>query len=303
MAGPDDPTAAPPEAASAPAPSPENPQLSQESPAASVQPSTESAPVAPAAEAVSLPDAAAVGDDTTKSEETPEVASTLLEEFDADAAKPEEGEAKTEPDKPAEAAKDEPEVQAEAKVEEPPAVEPVDYFKDVEIPEGLSLDDAQRDELAAALTELGTDRQKGMQTLLGMHVKAVSDAVQNVTKDQWKVFNDTKVGWRKQVQADPELGGAGYRTEMAKVAQVRDAFVSSAKPGTPAYEQHMQEFKDFLRVTGAGDHPAFIRLLHNAFPALRRPDPPPPEPKPAPGNGKAPNGKFSIYTHPSSQVS
>lgn len=245
--------------------------------------------------------------------ELPKVEPSLLEKFDADKAKPAEPEkpvVEAKPDAPTEAAP-EPEKTDPTKVEEPPAetekpvLEAVDYFAaetGVKLPETLKLDDATRTEATAAFDLLRTDPAKGAQALVNLHDTTMQKYAEHLGAEQWRIFNDTQKGWQTEVMADPVLGGAGYHTAMGKVAQARDAFVSSAQPGTPKYQEDLAAWDSFCKVTGAGNHPAFLRFLHNASKYVREAAVPPPDPKPPKDIGKAPGrkGLGSIYTHPTS---
>lgn len=214
---------------------------------------------------------------------------TLLEKFDAEKAKepaipeakpagaeakPKDGgaapEAKAaEPDKPA----------------EPAALEPVAY--EYTLPETIKLDDAGRAEFHTALDAFRKDPVKGAQSLVDMHNKAMTEFAEQSYANQVKAFNETRRGWVNQVMGDEELGGAGYQTTMGAIARMRDMLVP---------EKHLGEFNDFLKVTGAGDHPAFLRMLHAAARIFDEAPMPPPGPKPPPNLGK-PQGRGlrSIY--------
>lgn len=206
---------------------------------------------------------------------------TLLEKFDADKkakepatpeakpagseAKPKDGAAAPEPggDLPA----------------EPAALEPVAY--EYTLPETIKLDDASRAEFHTALDAFRKDPVKGAQQLVDMHNKAMTEFAQQTYQNQVKAFNETRRGWVDQVMGDEELGGAGYQTTMGAIARMRDMLVP---------EKHLSEFNDFLKVTGAGDHPAFLRMLHAAARIFDEAPMPPPGPKPPPNLGK-PQGR------------
>ena len=69
---------------------------------------------------------------------------------------------------------------------------------------------------------------------------------------------------------------------------------SPATPQSPAAWWVMAVL--FAAMTGAGDHPLFLKLLHRAARYVDEPGLPPPSPKPPPGNGRAPSGGLrSIY--------
>jgi hypothetical protein len=186
---------------------------------------------------------------------------TLLEKFDAAKTAADDKPGADAP-KPSAEAKPVEEAKPEAAVE-PVALEPVDYLKDVKLPETLTLDDTRRGELTAALDSFRTDPGAGTQKLIDLHNSAMTTYADHVASEQRRVWNDTNKQWVTDVMADPVLGGAGYQTAMAAVAQVRDLGMSSAKPGSPQYEADAQQFEQFLRATGAGNHPAFLRLMHN----------------------------------------
>lgn len=266
-------------------------------PAAAV-PAVEAAPAPAAPEAAPAPAVPAV----------PEREPSLLEVFDAEQAakakpvEPEKPAAEAKPDgeKPAEPAKP----AAEAKPDEKPAEakpaeaapaepekaaapEPVAY--EYTLPETIKLDDTQRTELHTALDTFRADPAKGVQTLIDLHAKTMQDYANSLYGEQVKAFNETRKGWRTQVMADEELGGAGHDTSMGAVARMRDLLLANGR--TPAEaERNRQEFDDFLKTTGAGDHPAFLRMLHAAARIFDEAPMPPPGPRPPPNLG-APKGR------------
>lgn len=181
----------------------------------------------------------------------------------------------------------------------------LDYFAPevgLKLPETLQMDDGQRSEFTGALDAFRADPMKGGQALLDLAAKSFGDMAQKLQADQWKAFADTNQTWRTQVMADPVLGGAGHDTAMALVAQARNNLVSSAKPDSPQYQKELGEFNNMMLATGVGNHPAFLRLLHNAARYVREAPLPPENPKPTKDAGRAPGrkGLGSIYTHPTS---
>ncbi len=301
-AGPNDPVVEQPAPAatpaSAPAPSPEI--------AAPVQADLAAATTAPAAE---LPPSAAGAEPPAKPEE-PAREPTLLEQFDA--KKAEESKPAEKPaEKPADVAKPDdsgkkPEEtgkipDAAKPVEAAPVVEPVavDYFKDVKIPETIALADNERKDVTGALDLLRSGKtSEGVQKLFDLHAQTMSQYAEGLRKEQWDTFNDTRKNWVTRVKADPILGGAGHQTAMGTIARMRDLALSSDKPGTEAYTAHKKEFDEFLAVTGAGDHPAFLRMLHNFGRYFDEPALPPDNPRPpssGPGRPAGESRKARMY--------
>lgn len=173
------------------------------------------------------------------------------------------------------------------------------------LPETLKLDDALKTEMHAAFDAFRANPAEGVQGLIDLHNKVVTDlATQSATdtlRNQHKSFNDTRTQWNKDWAADEQIGGAGYQTSIRAIARMRDQFVSAELPGTPKHEADRKSFEEFLRVTGAGDHPAFGRFLHNVARAFDEPALPPANPKPAPNNGAKPGSRRErMYDHPSS---
>lgn len=247
------------------------------SPAAAPVAAPEAAVAAPVAVEPSAVEPAAPASEPAAPESQP----SLLEQFDADKkaketatpeakpagseAKPKDGGAAPEPGKDLPA--------------EPVALEPVAY--EYTLPETIKLDDAGRTEFHTALDSFRKDPLKGAQSLVDLHNKAMTEFAEQTYRNQVATFNQTRKGWQDQVRGDEELGGAGYNTTMGAIARMRDMLVP---------EKHLSEFNDFLKVTGAGDHPAFLRLLHAAARIFDEAPMPPPGPKPPPNLGK-PQGR------------
>jgi hypothetical protein len=232
-------------------------------PLASVEASSVSAPAAPA--------------EPTSTETDLSAAPSLLETFDkekaaTDAQKPQEATEAPKPTEPAQPA-------------EPAPLPPVAY--EYTLPETVKMDDALKADVHKALDAFRADPAKGFQGLIDLHAKAMADYAAEATREQFRVFNDTRRGWVTEVMSDPQLGGSGHQTAMGAIARMRDQFVAEAD--RPAFEQ-------FLRVTGAGDHPQFLKLLHNVSRFYDEPPLPPANPKPTPTNGLPPKrGMRSLY--------
>jgi len=276
------PAAAPGPAAPAPdieaAPAPVAPAAPVE--AAPIAPVAEPAPVAPVPEAPKPADAAPVEPAAPAAPEVPDPSKTptLLEEAGKPEVKPDgtkpEGEKPAEAPKPAEAA---------APVE----------FQPYTLPEGVSVDQTQVGEFNQVLAKQLPPQELG-QSLMDMHVKELQRYDEKLRADQNRVFDETRAGWRKEIVADPELGGSGYQTTLTAGAKMRDLFVSRHAPGTDGYTKDMGDFNTFLRTTGAGDHPAFWRMLNNVARKFDEPSAPAAAYKPPPDIGRKPTGRSRL---------
>ena len=252
---------------------------------------------APVAAAPASQDAGAAASPDTPEGLGPTLLEQAIEGKDKPADKP-ASEAKPAEAKPADKPGDKPAAEAKpAEATAPQPAEPVkvDYFAgDLKIPETIKISDAQRGEVANALDMIRSGKTvEGMQALVGLHEKAMTDFAKQTVDDQWSAFRKTNEDWRTSVMSDPILGGAGHQTAMAAVARMRDRFVSNSRPGTPEYQRDMKGFDDFLRVTGAGNHPAFLHFVHNVAHDFDEPRMPPADIRPTKDNGRAPGDKRS----------
>lgn len=245
---------------------------------------------------------------------------SLLEETLAPGEKPAEVKATEEkpiepviePVKPVEAPKVEeaPKVGEDGKpiaAEAPKAVElaPVEYK--YEVPEGIAMPEESRVALHAAVDAIRSD-PTNLQPLMDLHAETLRNTLaahnEGVMQRQHDTFNNTRADWKKQIKADPEIGGNGYDTTMQTVARVRDSLISDAKPGTKRFQADVKAASDFFRMTGAGDHPVFIHMLHRAARYMDEPSVPAADIGAPASSMKTPGSRREkIYTHPSSSKS
>lgn len=271
------------------------------------------APVTPAADtpAASSPvetSAAAIAPSPAATIETPAVAPSLLETFDANKAadKPAEpvaekvadpapepiAEKVAETPKPEDLAPkaEEPPV---PKADEPAAVElaPIEYVEHIKLPESLTLDDTTKVDLYGALDAFRADPTLGAQELVNLHEREMTKYANDLVRKQYETWNETRTGWQKDVMSDPEIGGAGHHTAMVEIARVRDIAVP---------EKERAAFSEFLSVTGAGDHPAFLKMMHTLGRYLNEGGIPPSNITPPADLGGGQNRRSVLYNHPRS---
>lgn len=184
------------------------------------------------------------------------------------------------------------EAAAEVKPEEPPPAEVPAVALTVEdftLPEGVTADREKLGAFATKATEFGLSKDVA-QSLLDMHTGALKGFVEAQSAEQHRVFGEMRSQWRNEVMADEQIGGAGHQTAMAAIARTRDLLVP---------ESDRAAFKEFLLVTGAGDHPALLKMLHNAARYFDEGQPVT-APKPPADIGKKPGrqGLRSLYNQP-----
>lgn len=215
-------------------------------------------------------------------------------ETPAEAPKPGEPEVKpTEAPKP-EVKADEPKADEPKAEEAPPA--PIEWdsynFKFADNVKAEPEKIAAFKELAKA-NALPPEKAQGF---VDMFNDAATAFVAEQTAKQNAAWNDTRADWRKGVLASPLIGGAGHLHAMGVVARARDAateIMSGALPGSPKYEATAQSIEQMLRVTGVGDHPVFLEMLHALGGLGDEPRAPKAVPSPTKTNGVRPSN--SLY--------
>ncbi len=193
---------------------------------------------------------------------------------------------------------------AEAPKVEPEKPAPVEYK--YELGDDLVLNDERRGEFHGVLDAYRAD-PANVQPLIDFHRKTMADYAQAVSDRQHKVFNDTRAGWNKEIMSDEQLGGSGFETTKIAVARARDMLTSDAPVGSEQYRRDQLAVDQFMRVTGAGDHPVFWKMLHNASRRILERDSseiPHEGITPPADNARGPNTRQNrralIYNHPTS---
>lgn len=174
---------------------------------------------------------------------------------------------------------------------QPAAPEPLKY-EALELPEGVTLN-------AETLTKfdevLGTAQVPAevRQELANMHLAEAQRFQEHLQAEQHRIFGETRREWRNQIMSDPELGGAGFQTNLAAAQRMLQMFVP------PERREAMDQA---LIATGMADHPEFFRLMVNLAKFYDEPASPPLAQKPPADIGRRPNGvrRADWYDHPRS---
>lgn len=181
-------------------------------------------------------------------------------------------EAKADPEKPAA----DPAKPAEApKVEAAPAapVAPKEVKFEYVLPEGITLPEKETGELHTALTTYATNPadKAAQQSLVDFHFARLADSIRDYNRLAHKTFADKRTEWQRQVMDHPEIGGGNHDAAMQAIAYVRDNFLSSHPRGSKQYEAVKKGLDEWMHLTGAGDNPYFLELMHNISVRLNEP--------------------------------
>lgn len=154
---------------------------------------------------------------------------------------------KSSADESAEDAEPEQDAKSDAESDEKQAPDDYEAFT---LPEGVEMDDGALDKFKPIAKEAGLD-QANAQKFIDLYAQAVTDA----TESQQKVWADTQNDWVNQAKADPEIGGAKFESNLGDAKRALKQF------GTP-------ELDEAMALTGAGNHPEFIRLMSKVGKAI-----------------------------------
>jgi hypothetical protein len=143
---------------------------------------------------------------------------------------------------------------------------PLPAFEAFKLPEGVNLDKGElgkfQERLGKFELETKADHAKLQefgQTLIDNYV-ADMRRVQEAQAAEWTRTRDE---WRSNFLNDPDLGKTNQAATLTRAAQMIEQY-----GGTQA---QVSELRQIFAVTGAGDHPAVIRLLNNIGKVLAEP--------------------------------
>ena len=162
--------------------------------------------------------------------------------------KPADGTSST--DKPTEPALDKDGKPVVAKPAADPKAIPDKY--EFKAPEGIAIDQKLVDEISPIFKEAGINAETA-QKLFDFHTKALTDAAKAPTN----AVETMRADWRAKVTADPEMAKAvnGDKTGLDAVKLDIGRALTHLDPTLSS------EFKAAMDLTGAGDHPAFVKAF------------------------------------------
>lgn len=136
------------------------------------------------------------------------------------------------------------ELKESAAPEPAPTVEPL-TVADIALPEGFEAEGEVMEEFLTLANDLGLDKDKAS-SLASLHAKVLSSA-QEAAVSEWDKLQDT---WKAEAKALPEIGGDKLDASLSVIAKAIDKY------GTP-------EAREAFNITGAGNNPHIIKLLHS----------------------------------------
>lgn len=144
----------------------------------------------------------------------------------------------------------------ETKPAEPKPVEPAkgapEKYEDYKVPEGFTLDPEIKTQADALFKGMGLSQEQA-QSLVDFYTKTNSESAEA----PYKAWDDMTSGWRNEAENHPALRGklgAGQEINV-RIGKFLDGMNDP---------QLASDFKALMDLTGAGNHPAFIRVIDYA---------------------------------------
>lgn len=142
-----------------------------------------------------------------------------------------------------------------AKPNDPPPPDPFDAAK-LTLPEGLTLPEEIGKTFADTLNNPDLSPQERGQALLDLYSKQMTEQAEAGMKAAADSWTEMTAKWRDEIKALPEFTGKVD----AELGAVKQALISAGAG---------DEFFAALNLTGAGNHPAVVQMLHKLTTHLR----------------------------------
>lgn len=128
------------------------------------------------------------------------------------------------------------------------------------VPEGYELDAGLVEEASPIFRELGLSQEQ-TQKLVDFYSKHSIKSAEDLRKAGQDAYRDMRTEWRESMLSDEVLGkltdkAGKHGPDSPLVVTVNRALDSLQNP------KLVSDFKAAMDLTGAGDHPAFVRVLH-----------------------------------------
>ena len=122
-------------------------------------------------------------------------------------------------------------------------------FKNVELPEGMELDQELTKEFSDAAKEMGLSQAKA-DKFMGMGVK-LSTKIQEKFESALKEAQQNQIkSYKTMLNTDKEIGGANLKTTLQEANEAYQTFVSD-------------EAADILAKTGLNNHPTIVKMFRD----------------------------------------
>jgi len=129
----------------------------------------------------------------------------------------------------------------------PPVGDAPEKYEAWKLPDGFEMPEAKLTLVNDTFKELGISQEAG-QKLVDLYAGQLKEEIEA----PYKAYTDLRKTWRDEVAADPKIGKILPQVKQ-DIARALDGI------GDPVL---VTAYKEAMDLTGAGDHPAFIKVLH-----------------------------------------
>lgn len=151
------------------------------------------------------------------------------------------------------------EVQPETKAEEVKVELPA--YEPFTLPENVSLDKEPLDAFTKILGEIETGKldhvgmQGAGQKLIDLAAKSTIESINRLNDHYVGIHEKQKSDWFEAFKKDPEMGGEKLNETVGMLRESVDTYGGD--------KNQISEFRQLMKETGVGNHPAVTRLLYN----------------------------------------
>lgn len=117
---------------------------------------------------------------------------------------------------------------------------------DITFPEGMTVQDADRDSFLGILNNREMTPAQQAQALVDLQAQVAQQA-QEAGSQAW---TDMQEAWVNEVRNDPDVGGQRFETNLANIGKIIDEFGSD-------------DFRAVMDITGAGNNVHVVKFLAN----------------------------------------
>lgn len=146
---------------------------------------------------------------------------------------------------------------AEKPEDKKPAEGAPEKYEAFKAPEGYEFDEKGQAEATTLFKELGLNQDQA-QKLMDVYAAKAIEAQKDATESAATAYAEMRKSWQDEVKADPEIGKI-LPAVKATIGRALDSLGDKALT---------DNFKAAMDLTGAGDHPAFVKAFYKLAQAV-----------------------------------
>ncbi len=124
---------------------------------------------------------------------------------------------------------------------------------DLKLPDGFTVDDTAMASLKEVVSDQNLSPQERGQKLVDLYAKQV----EALNASNAKAWTDTQAGWQAELSSDPVLGGDKMPAALEVIGKAFDQYGDKDGRAREAFD-----------ITGAGNNPHIVRMIHKMAEAL-----------------------------------